>query len=225
MGHLGLPIFMGLFTFLGLAVTCSTEVIFGSVISNPIELMAKIGGVLPILIGLTLATLTTNLAANVMAPANALVNLSPNFFNFRRGALVTAIVGILFGPWNFIKSSESFISTWLVGYSALLGPLSGIIIVDYQIVRKCHLELEDLYSTSPTGIYWYNNGYNLSAITAFVLAVVPCVPGFLLNVGMLKTIPSVFSSVYDNAWIFGFVVGGLIYWILSKVQNHWQKQN
>ena len=218
---------MGLFTFLGLAVTCSTEVIFGSIISNPIDLMAKIGGVLPILtslIGVTLATLTTNIAANLPAPANALINLSPKLFTFRRGALVTSVVGILFGPWNFINSSESFINTWLLGYSALLGPLSGIIIVDYHIIRRRHLELEDLYSTSPTGIYWYNSGYNFSAIAAFVLTVAPCIPGLLLNVGVLKTIPSIFITVYDNAWIFGFVAAGLVYWILFMFQNNWKRQ-
>lgn len=224
-GHIGLPVFMGLFTFLGLAVTSSTEVIFGHVISNPIELLGQIGGVLPILtsfIGLTLATLTTNIAANIMAPANALVNLNPTFFSFRTGALLTAVLGIIFGPWQFIKSSQSFISTWLVGYSALLGPLSGIIVVDYHIIRKRHLDLDALYSTSPSGMYWYTKGYNFTAIGALLLAVIPCIPGFLYTIGLLKEIPSILVAVYDNAWIFGFVASGFLYWAMYLLHNFWQ---
>eukprot|EP00250_Pteridium_aquilinum_P007712 c17380_g1_i1 orf=540-1877(+) len=226
-GHIGLPVFMGLFTFLGLAVTSSTEVIFGRVISNPIELLGQIGGVLPILasfIGLTLATLTTNIAANVMAPANALVNLNPTLFSFRKGALLTAILGIAFGPWQIIKNSESFISTWLVGYSALLGPLSGIIVVDYHIIRRCHLDLDALYSKSHTGKYWYTKGYNFIAIGALLLAVIPCVPGFLYTVGVLKKAPSILLAVYDNAWIFGFVASGFLYWVMCMLYNFWQGQ-
>lgn len=211
---------MGLFTFLGLAVTSSSEVIFGRVISNPIELLGQIGGVLPILtsfIGLTLATLTTNIAANVMAPANALVNLNPTLFSFRSGALLTAVVGIAFGPWQFIKSSESFISTWLVGYSALLGPLSGIMLVDYHIIRKRHLDLNALYTTKPSGMYWYTNGYNVIAITALLLAVAPCIPGFLYTVGFLKKVPSILLAVYDNAWMFGFLAAGFMYWVMFMI--------
>lgn len=226
-GHIGLPIFMGLFTFLGLAVTSSTEVIFGRIISNPIELLGQIGGVLPILtsfIGLTLATLTTNIAANIMAPANALVNLNPNLFSFRTGALLTAVVGILFGPWQFIKNSESFIGTWLVGYSALLGPLSGIILVDYHIIRKRHLDLNALYSTSHSGMYWYSNGYNFMAIGALLLAVLPCIPGFLYTVGLLKKTSSIFIAVYDSAWIFGFLFSGFLYWVLCTFHRFWQNQ-
>lgn len=227
-GHMGLPVFMGLFTFLGLAVTSSTEVIFGRVISNPIELLGQIGGVLPILtsfIGLTLATLTTNIAANIMAPANAFVNLNPARFSFRTGALLTAVLGIIFGPWQFIKSSQSFISTWLVGYSALLGPLSGIILVDYHIIRKGHLDLDALYSTSQSEVYWYTNGYNLTAIGALVLAVVPCIPGFLYTIGFLKEIPNILLAVYDNAWIFGFLASGLLYWVMHLLHNLWQGQS
>ncbi|KAI5082888.1 hypothetical protein GOP47_0002631 [Adiantum capillus-veneris] len=219
---------MGLFTFLGLAVTSSSEVIFGRVISNPMELLGQIGGVVPIItsfIGLTLATLTTNIAANVMAPANALVNLNPSLFSFRSGALLTAVLGIVFGPWQFIKSSESFISTWLVGYSALLGPLSGIILVDYHIIRKRHLDLDSLYTTEPTGMYWYTNGYNLIAIAALLLAVAPCIPGFLYTVGFLKKVPSILLAVYDNAWMFGFLAAGFMYWLMFLLFNFGQGQS
>ncbi|KAH7432894.1 hypothetical protein KP509_07G045000 [Ceratopteris richardii] len=227
LGHTGLPIFMGLFTFLGLAVTSSSEIIFGRVISNPIELLGQIGGVLPVIasvLGLTLATLTTNVAANVMASANALANLSPRIFSFRVGAIVTAVIGVIFGPWQFMKSSESFISTWLVGYSALLGPLSGITLVDYYIIQKTNLDLDALYTTNPNGKYWYTQGYNLSAIAALFLAVIPCIPGFLHTIGLLKEVPIVLLAMYDNAWMFGFIAAGLMYWAMVVVPQFWNRR-
>ncbi|KAJ1419466.1 Purine-cytosine permease [Sesbania bispinosa] len=98
---------------------------------------------------LGLATITTNIAANVVAPANALVNLNPKWFTFRRGALLTALLGIVFQPWRLLKSSESFIYTWLVGYSALMGPIGGIVLADYYLIQKTNLSISDLYSRSP----------------------------------------------------------------------------
>ena len=126
--------------FAGLAVTSSTEAIFGHVISDPIELLGRIGGpattVLAIF-GISLATLTTNIAANVVAPANAFVSMSPRRFTFAQGALITALLGIACQPWRLLSSSESFVYTWLLGYSALMGPIGGVILADHYIVRAC----------------------------------------------------------------------------------------
>ncbi|GMP50154.1 hypothetical protein CsSME_00016885 [Camellia sinensis var. sinensis] len=222
-GQVGLPMFMGLFTFVGLAVTASTEVIFGHVISNPIQLLGQIGGfstkILSIF-GISLATITTNIAANVVAPANALVNLSPSNFTFRRGAILTALLGIACQPWRLLKSSESFVYTWLVGYSALLGPIGGIILADYYVIRQTNLSVEDLYSLSPRGAYYYSNGYNLAAMAALVVGILPVVPGFLQNVGILTTIPDSFVVIYNNAWFFGFFTAGFVYWILSCLKGN-----
>ncbi|KAA8518665.1 hypothetical protein F0562_016139 [Nyssa sinensis] len=169
-GQAGLPIFMGAFTFVGLAVTSSTGVIFGRVISNPIQLLGEIGGFTTMILaifGISLAIITTNIAANVVAPANALVNLSPSKFTFRRGALLTALLGIAFQPWRLLQSSESFVYTWLVGYSALLGPIGGIILADYYLIKHTNLSVKDLYSSSPHGAYYYSGGFNLAAMIGF----------------------------------------------------------
>ncbi|MED6189988.1 Neuronal calcium sensor 1, partial [Stylosanthes scabra] len=201
-GQMGLPIFMGLFTFVGVAVTSATGVIFGQVISNPIELLGRVGGfttTILAIIGISLATVTTNIAANVVAPANALVNLNPKWFNFRRGALITALIGIAFQPWRILKSSESFVSTWLVGYSALLGPIGGIILVDYYLIHRTKLSLRDLYSMSPYGAYYYSGGFNLAAIVALVFGVLPVIPGFLKKVGIFASVPHGFAVIYNNA--------------------------
>eukprot|EP01018_Ginkgo_biloba_P020242 Gb_34051 [translate_table: standard] len=221
-GQVGLPVFMGAFTFLGLAVTSSTELIFGQVISNPIEVLGRIGGVVPIslsIFGVSLATLTTNIAANIVAPANALVNFSPSRFTFRGGALLTAVVGILFQPWRLLQSSESFIYTWLIGYSALLGPIGGIILVDYFVLRSRVLDINALYSSNPHGQYWYYRGYNISALASLLAGMAPVIPGFLHTAGLMKLKPPIFLILYNNSWFVSFFAAGLVYWVLSQLQN------
>lgn len=218
-GQVGLPVFMGLFTFVGVAVTSSTSIIFGRVISNPIELLGQIGGLattLLAIVGISLATLTTNIAANVVAPANALVNLNPKFFTFGRGAFLTAVLGIVFQPWRLLKSSESFVYTWLIGYSALLGPIGGIILVDYYLIKKMKLNIGDLYSLSPSGEYYFSKGYNVAAVVALVAGIIPVVPGFLHKIRALSKISNGFVVVYDNALFFSFIIAGFVYWIIMS---------
>lgn len=221
-GQSGLPIFMGAFTFVGLAVTSSTKVIFGNVISNPIQLLGQIGGVFTkilAILGISLATITTNIAANVVAPANALVNLSPSNFTFWKGALLTALLGIAFQPWRLLQSSESFVYTWLVGYSALLGPIGSIILVDYYLIQRANLSIKDLYSLNPGGAYYYSGGYNLAAIGALIIGILPVIPGFLQKVGILSTIPNAYTIIYNNAWFFSFFSAGILYWIISSLKG------
>ncbi|GFP85537.1 probable allantoin permease [Phtheirospermum japonicum] len=222
-GQAGLPIFMGAFTFVGLAVTSSTKVIFGEVISNPIQLLGSIGGIwtkIVAILGISLATLTTNIAANVVAPANALVNLSPSKFTFRRGAILTALLGIAFQPWRLLQSSEAFVYTWLVGYSALMGPITGIILADYYLIRRAELSVEDLYTLSPNGAYYYSGGYNLAAIGSLVIGILPVIPGFLHKVGFLGSVGNGFIVIYNNAWFFSFFLAGVLYWAVASVTRN-----
>lgn len=209
---------MAAFTFVGVAVTSATVVIFGQAISDPIELLARIDGVLPIflsLVGVILATLTTNIAANVVAPANALVNLDPSTFSFRTAGLFTAIIGILLQPWRLIQSSQDFIYTWLIGYSALLGPVGGIMLVDYFGLRGRSLNIDDIFSRDKGALYWYTNGYNVAALVALSVGIIPNIPGFLVSTGALKSCPHIFTILYNNAWFAGFCIAGLVYRTLS----------
>ncbi|KAF5178284.1 Purine-uracil permease ncs1 [Thalictrum thalictroides] len=220
LGQAGLPIFMGAFTFVGLAVTTSTKVIFGRVISNPIQLLGQIGGLFTVtlaIFGISLATITTNIAANIVAPANALVNLSPSIFTFQRGALLTALLGIACQPWRLLQSSESFVYTWLVSYSALLGPIGGIVLVDYYLLRRTNLNISALYTANPLGAYYYTGGYNLAAMTALVIGILPVIPGFLQKVGILTSVSNAFTVVYNNAWFISFLSAGIVYWVLSRL--------
>lgn len=211
---------MGAFTFVGLAVTSSTKVIFGRVISNPIQLLGEIGGVTTMILailGISLATITTNIAANVVAPANALVNLSPTKFTFWKGALLTALLGIAFQPWRLLQSSESFVYTWLVGYSALMGPIGGIILTDYYLIKKMKLNVEHLYTLKKNGAYYYTGGYNLAALLALLVGIFPVIPGFLQKVGILGSIPEIFMTIYNNAWFFSFFSAGIVYWMIFSL--------
>ncbi|MBA0857621.1 hypothetical protein Goshw_014700 [Gossypium schwendimanii] len=219
-GQAGLPIFMGLFTFVGLAVTSSTQVIFGHVISNPIHLLGQIGGLTTMILailGISLATMATNIAANVVAPANALVNLYPSKLTYRTGALLSALFCVAFQPWRLLKSSECFVYTWLVGYSALLGPIGGIVLADYYLIRQTKLSLKDLYSSSPEGAYYYCGGFNLAALAALVIGILPVIPGFLQKVGIVSSVSDAFVVIYNNAWFFSFFSAGLLYWILASL--------
>lgn len=222
LGQVGLPVFMTAVSFAGLAVASSTEVIFGHVISNPLTLLGEIGGVFSKVIGMAgivLAVVTTNIPANVVAPANALVNLSPSHFSFWSGALVTAVLGALCQPWRIFASTDSFVYTWLVGYAAFLGPIGGIILADYYIVWGMVLDVNALYSTSPLERYYYCGGYNLRAIAALVIAILPVIPGLLHKVGILKACAGVLVVIYDNGWFFSFFSGGFIYLFLTCLRR------
>lgn len=213
---LGLPLFMTLFAFVGIAVTSATVVIFGEAIPDPTVLLSRLGGgfaVVVSLAALTLATLSTNLAANVVSPANTLVNLAPERVGFRTGALITAGLGIALFPWKLIESTDGYIFTWLIGYSALLGPIGGILITDYYLVRRTRLDLDGLYRKR--GPYRYRSGVHPAALLALAVGVAPNVPGFLQAAGWVDTVPEIFASLYTYAWFGGFVLAGVVYWGLA----------
>ncbi|KAG1663969.1 hypothetical protein FOA52_001095 [Chlamydomonas sp. UWO 241] len=211
---IGLPLFMALFTFLGLAVTSATVVIYGAPIVDPVQLVGKMKGALPVciaLFGLMWATLTTNIAANVVAPANAFVNIAPEWMTFNRGALLTAVIGLAIQPWRLISSSSGFINTWLVGYSALLGPVIGVVMADYWIVRRTKLDVDALFTNGPNSAYWYSGGWNPAAIAAVVLGTLPSLPGLLASAGVLSGVPPLFLSLYDAAWFVGVTISTVVY--------------
>lgn len=214
---IGLPTTMTLFAFIGVAVTSATVVIFGEAIADPTVLLGQMGGgfaVVLSLFALSVATLSTNIAANVVSPANVFINLNPSKVNFRTGGMITAGLGVAILPWKLIESSGAYIFTWLLGYSALLGPIGGILIADYFLLRRTELDLDSLYRKE--GSYWYSGGVNPVAIGAFVLAVLPNLPGFLVAAGAIDSAPAVFSSIYTYAWFVGFLIAGALYTLGMK---------
>ena len=224
---IGLPTTMTLFAFISVAVTSATTVIFqdpttGALhepVWDPTVLAGMIGGggtVIISLLALAVATLSTNIAANVVSPANALINLAPQKFTFQMGGYITAGIGFAILPWKLIASTGGYIFTWLVGYSALLGPIVGILLADYFLLRRTKLDVDGLFKHQ--GPYTYRGGFNLAAIVAFVLAVLPNVPGFLHQAGAFGdgVVPVAFDTIYTYAWFVGFFIAGGLYLALMK---------
>ena len=215
----GLPGTMALFAFIGAAVTNATLVIFGTRIADPVALLAKIGGPLMIMLsmaGLVVATLTTNIAANIVAPANAFSNIAPHKISFKQGAMITAIIGIVMLPWRLYNNAAAYIFTWLIGYGALLGPVAGIMIADYFVVRRGELVVTDLYTRR--GTYEYARGFNWIAIAALIIGVAPSLPGF---VAALRGAPAsgLFGTIYNWAWFVGFLLAALLYVVGMRVMT------
>lgn len=212
----GLPPTMVLFSFIGVAVTSATVVIFGEAIWDPVALLGRMGGaaVIIALFALAVATLTTNLAANVVAPANGFSNIAPGKISFKMGGYITAGLGIAMFPWKLLESTRGYIFTWLIGYSALLGPIAGILIADYFLVRRMKLKVEDLFRSE--GAYTYVRGWNPVALIALAAGVLPNIPGFLQAAGVFEAVPAIFGSIYTYAWFVGLLISGGLYWALSR---------
>jgi NCS1 family nucleobase:cation symporter-1 len=171
------------------------------------------------LFALAVATLTTNLAANVVAPANGFSNISPRRISFKTGGYITAGLGIAMFPWKLLESAGAYIFTWLIGYSALLGPIAGILIVDYFFIRGTELVVEDLFRRQ--GRYTYHRGWNPAAVVALVLGVAPNVPGFLEAAGLVSSVPAFFGQLYTYAWFVGLFISGLVYFVWMRIT--WRK--
>ena len=216
---LGLAPSMTLFAFIGVVVTSASTIIYGSPQWDPVELAGKFESKLVVsfaMIGILISTLATNIAANIVSPANDFSNLSPSKINFRTGGYLTGIIGLLIFPWKLMADPNGYIFTWLIAYSGLLGPIGGIMIVDYFFIRKKELLLNDLYSHS--GLYQYKNGFNLAAIVALLLGILPNLPGFLLQIKVIEPdlFPQWVSHLYNYAWFIGFFVSGFLYRLFMK---------
>ncbi|MEO7264267.1 MAG: NCS1 family nucleobase:cation symporter-1 [Ferruginibacter sp.] len=212
---IGLPPSMTLFSFIGVVVTSATFIIYGETIWDPVVLAGKFDSKLLVsiaMIAVAISTLATNIAANIVSPANDFSNLAPQKINFRTGGYITGIIGILIMPWKLIADPNGYIFTWLIAYSSLLGPVGGIMIADYYFVRRQQLVVEDLYSY--VGIY---KRFNKAAIIALLVGILPNVPGFLLQVKLVSStaFPGWINELYHYAWFVGFFVSGVVYLIIN----------
>jgi NCS1 family nucleobase:cation symporter-1 len=205
----GLPVAMVLYTFVGISVTSASAVLFGHPIWNPILLIGAFHQ--PVvafvaLIAILVATLNVNIGANVVSPSNDFSNLYPRLISFRTGGLITGFLGLAMCPWKLLATPDAYIFGWLVGYSGLLGPVAGIMVADYFLIRKTELDVNSLYHRE--GIYYYTKGINPRAIAALVLGVAIALIG-------LAYAPLHF--LYDYAWFVGFFTAASVYITLMKV--------
>src|SRR5688572_9593496 len=211
---IGLPPSMTLFAFIGVAVTSATMIVYGETIWDPVVLAGKFENKMLVsiaMIAVIISTLATNIAANIVSPANDFSNLWPKKINFRTGGYITGIIGVLIFPWKLIADPNGYIFTWLIAYSSLLGAVGGIMIADYYFIRRQKLIVDDLYKHN--GEYSFKNGFNRYAIIALLLGILPNVPGFLLQVKLVSptAFPGWINHLYNYAWFVGFFVSAILY--------------
>src|SRR6202045_3211325 len=217
---LGLPLTMALYAFIGVAVTSATTIIYGQTIWDPVDVLTRFKNPVVLVVAmlaLCIATLATNIAANVVSPANDFSHLAPNRISFRIGGLITGLVGIVMMPWKLVADPSGYIFTWLVGYSALLGPIGGIMIADYFVWRRRQLDVPDLYRAD--GRYRFANGVSLVALVALLAAILPNLPGFLVTVKLVDaaSVPAFFVTLYSYAWFVGFAIAFCLYIALRRL--------
>jgi NCS1 family nucleobase:cation symporter-1 len=218
---LGLPTTMGLYSFIGVAVTSAAIVIYPDTpadkLWDPVVLLSKFTNPLVLgvaMVSLCLATLATNIAANVVSPANDFAHLWPQRISFRTGGLITGLIGVAIQPWKLVEDPTGFIFKWLVAYSALLGAVGGVLIADYFFIRRTRLDLPGLYQKD--GPYWYTGGFNLKAMIALVLGIAPCVPGFLGTLGYAE-VARWWIELYHYAWFISFGISAVAYLALMML--------
>jgi NCS1 family nucleobase:cation symporter-1 len=203
-----LPTTMFAFAAMGVLITSATMIIYGEAIWDPVKLVGRFNS--PVVVALSMftagvATLSVNIAANVVSPANDFANAFPRFITFKTGGLITGLLGILIQPWRLLTDASGYIFNWLLGYSGGLGSIAGVLIADYWLLRRRKLRLEDLYLRE--GVYRYRRGWNLAAVVATLLGCAMAWGGLL--------IPAM-RVLYDYAWFVGFGVAFSAYSFLMR---------
>ncbi|WP_066254255.1 NCS1 family nucleobase:cation symporter-1 [Neobacillus drentensis] len=202
-----MPLIMAIFSFVGIAVTSATVIIYGQALWNPIDLIVKFPTPIVIIAGtiVILSSVTINVSANVMAPARAFENLWPRRITFAVGAVITGLLALFMQPWYVLANFSNYIFNWLGILGILLGPFDGIAIADYWLVRSCKLDLLQLYTVN--GRYDYANGFNVRAIYALLI-------GWLIVI-MGLIVPDL-HFLWSGGWLFGLLGGFFGYWLLMK---------
>ncbi|MDG2532293.1 NCS1 family nucleobase:cation symporter-1 [Sphingomonas sp. HITSZ_GF] len=215
---IGLPPMMGLIALASVITTSATVVIYGHAIWDPVALSGRFEGPLVLLglIVISVDTISCNIAANLVSSAYDFSSIWPARISYRTGGMITAGIAILMMPWKLLASTGGYIFVWLAGYSALLGPIAGILIADYWLIRRTALQVEDLYR--PDGAYAYRGGWNPAALIAFAAGVLPNLPGFLaVAAPKAITVGPFWMAIYTWAWFVGLAIAGVAYLGLMRV--------
>ncbi len=218
---LGLPTTMTLFAILAVFTASASAIVYGEAIWDPVQLVGQFGNAVVIVVALfavALATLTTNVAANLVSPSYDFSNVFPKLISFRTGGIITAIVGVLIQPWYLISNPDVYIFTWLGFYGGATGAIAGVLIADYWVIRRTSLRLADLYRTG--GAYRFASGWNWRAVVALLVGIVLAVGGAYTAPGTQGPFPAdgligFLKPLYDYSWVVGLVVAFVLYWILA----------
>jgi len=214
---LGLPTTMTVFPLIAVFVTSATVVVYGQAIWDPVALTAKFDNAAVVafaVFALAVATLSVNVAANIVSPSYDFSNAWPRLISFRTGGLITGVIGILIQPWNLLSDPHVYIFTWLGFYGGATGAIAGVLIADYWLMRRTRLNLAELYKT--TGVYRYAGGWNWRAVVALAIGVVLAVGGAYTASGTQGPFPAdgligFLKPLYDYSWVVGLLAGFLAY--------------
>lgn len=205
----GIPVNMLVFGLVVISLAGAQYRIDGTVITSPADIVQSIGSpVLLVLASLSLLLLTVavNLMANFVAPTYALTNLFPRHLNFRSAAIISAVIGFVILPWN-LYDSPVVIVYFLGGLGALLGPLFGVIMVDYWVVRRTKVNVPQLYTEAGDGEYFYHRGVNWRAIGAFIPA---------SAISLVFALVPAFAGFSEFSWFSGAAIAALIYFVIAR---------
>ncbi len=212
---LGLPTTMGLYSFIGVAVTSATIIIYGQAIWDPVVLLSRVREPGAAHRGGSSGSAWRRWRPTSRPTWSARPTTSPT--SGRAGspsasaALITGVVGILIQPWRLVADPTGYIFKWLVAYSSLLGAVGGVLIADYFLVRRTRLDLRGLFQGH--GPYWYTGGFHVAGLLALTAGVIPCVPGFLAAIGLIETAPF-WTDLYHYAWFISFGISFVMYTVL-----------
>jgi NCS1 family nucleobase:cation symporter-1 len=216
----GLPTTMAFISMISIVVTSGTIVLYGKAIWDPVEVASRFTSPVAVIIGLVmavLATISANVAANVVSPSYDFSNALPRWLNFRTAGLLTGVIGIVIQPWHLVSNPKTYIFTWLGFYGGVLASVAGVLIAGYWVLDRTRLELVDLYRAP--GKYWYTGGWNWRAVLATVLGAVIAVGGAYSAPGTgpfpANGLIPLLKPVYDYSWVAGLVVGFVVYLALG----------
>ncbi|MBB6173702.1 NCS1 family nucleobase:cation symporter-1 [Nocardiopsis mwathae] len=219
---LGLPTTMTAFALLSVLVTSGSQAVYGEPIWDPVQLAARMDstvGVIFALIVVLMATISTNIAANLVGPAYDLSNLAPRLIGFRTGAMITCVVSVLIFPWKLIESPSVYIFTWLGTVGGLLGTVAGILIADYWLLRRSRLRLDALYLRGAD--YWYSGGWNRRALAAFAVGGVLAIGGSYSEPGSgpfpADGLIPLLQPLADYSWAVGFLTAFALHALLHRL--------
>jgi nucleobase:cation symporter-1, NCS1 family len=223
---LGLPTTMTFFPLLAVLITSGTVAVYGKAIWNPVELVGKFDNALVVVLALFtlgVATLSVNVAANVVSPSYDFSNAFPKWISFRTGGLITGVLGIAIAPWRLYSDAHVYIFTWLGFYGGALGAIAGVLIADYWVMRSTNLKLGDLYRTE--GQYRYSGGFNWRGLASLLVGGILAVGGAYTAPGTAGPfpakglIPFLYQPVtlYDYSWIVGLAAAFICYLALSAI--------
>ena len=232
---IGLPVTMLVFSAMAVIITSTAQDVLINTTGNlwdPVYLLSVITSpdhaffsaptriivAIISLIGILIATVSVNIAANVVSPANDFANLSPRHISFKAGGLITCILAVVIMPWKLLASSEEYVFTWLIGYSALLGPIAGILISDYYILKRRQLEVTELYCDAYP--LFSHRAINWIAILALAIGIAPNLPGFIRSLELHQNREkNFFDLIYVYAWFVGLFLAGFVYIIAMLIHR------